>query len=402
MKDGGSQNAKRNQLYDLEERIKVLEDDKRNLEEKGKNLERHLFRTRKELRALQEKFERLKIYPLPIGTIEDVLPDGRAIVRSSAGPTFVVAISPSIPNNLIQVGARVALTQRTNAIMEVLPRSHDSFVRCMEVTEKAIISETYEDIGGLDKQIQEVREVVELGIKRSDLFRDIGIECPKGILLFGPPGTGKTLIGKAVAHACQATFIKVIGSELAQKYIGEGARLVRDIFNMAIDRRPTILFIDELDAIGSKRLDLSTSGDREIQRTMLQLLSLMDGFSRYEDVKFIAATNRPDILDPALVRSGRFDRHIEIPLPNEQARLEILRIHSYKMSLAENVNLKAIAEKTEGLSGADLKIICMESGMFAIRELRSQVIQRDFNDALDKILNKVRHEGQVATASFYS
>jgi proteasome regulatory subunit len=284
---------------------------------------------------------------------------------------------------------RVALNQRTFAIMEVLPTKLDPFVKGMEVID-SIPDISYEDVGGLEDQLQEVRETVELPLKKPELFKKVGIEPPKGVLLYGPPGTGKTLVAKAVAHETEATFIRIIGSELVQKFIGEGARLVREIFNLAKDKAPTILFIDELDAIGSQRLKVATSGDREVQRTLMQLLSELDGFEQRGDVKIIGATNRIDILDPALLRPGRFDRLIEFPMPDQIARKAIFKIHARTLHVVDNLNLNKLVDLTEGTTGADIKAICTEAGMFAIRKEAEIIIEEDFIKAIEKVMNKIK------------
>jgi proteasome regulatory subunit len=260
----------------------------------------------------------------------------------------------------------------------------------MEVDEKPDVE--YAQIGGLEDQVVEIKETVELPLKKPELFTNIGIEPPKGVLLYGPPGTGKTLLAKAVAHETNATFIKIVASEFVKKYIGEGARLVRGVFELAKEKAPSIIFIDEIDAIAAKRLKSSTSGDREVQRTLMQLLAEMDGFEGRGDVGIVAATNRPDILDPALLRPGRFDRFIEVPIPNEDGRMEILKIHTKNMSLDEDVDVRLVASLSEGASGADLKAICTESGMFAIREERTTVTMNDFMDAIDKIVGMEHDE----------
>jgi proteasome regulatory subunit len=256
----------------------------------------------------------------------------------------------------------------------------------MEVEEAPNIN--YADVGGLEEQIYEMRECVELTLTRPDLFEKVGIDPPQGVLLCGPPGTGKTLLARAVAHETKATFIRVIGSELVQKFIGEGARLVREIFLMAKDKAPSIVFIDELDAVGSRRLEVATSGDREVQRTLMQLLSILDGFDSRGDVRIIAATNRPDILDPALLRPGRFDRIIEFPIPNAESRTSIFKIHTRRLHMDSTVDLDRIVRLTEGSSGADIKAIVTEAGMFAIRQEHEIVCMDDFLKAIDKVMGK--------------
>jgi proteasome regulatory subunit len=275
------------------------------------------------------------------------------------------------------------LNQRTYSIVEVLPARKDPLVLGMEIEE--IPDVTYADVGGLRDQIREIRETVELPLLKPELFRKVGIDPPKGVLLYGAPGTGKTLVARAVAHETKATFIRAIASELVQKYIGEGARMVREMFELAREKSPSIVFIDELDAIGARRLETSTSGDREVYRTLMQFLAEMDGFDPREDVRIIGATNRPDILDPALLRPGRFDRLIYFPLPDEEARLAIFKIHTKQMNLGKNVDLASLA-RTKEATGADIKAICTEAGMFAIRDGRDCVEQADFERAATKVL----------------
>lgn len=374
----------------LERRVRVLETEKQLLEAERIKMER-------ELNSIRIELERLRTPPLFSGSVLDVLEEGRVIVKSSTGPTFVVQVAGRIPLVELTPGARVGLNQRSFAVMEILPPSRDPLVRGMEVDERPEV--VYADIGGLDDQLLEIQETVELPLIHPELFEEVGVEPPKGVLLHGPPGTGKTLLARAVANETQATFIRVIGSELVQKYIGEGARLVREVFQFAREKSPSILFIDELDAIGSKRLDIATSGDREVQRTLMQLLSELDGFSPRGEVKVIGATNRIDILDIALLRAGRFDRHIEIPLPDSTARQAIFEIHSHPMRLADGVNYGILAGRTEAMSGADIKTICTEAGMFTIREHRTKVEHQDFLKAIEKL--KVTRQIEKAAANLY-
>ncbi len=367
-----------------------LEKRLRNLETEKQLLDAERLRLEQELNSLRNEIDRLREPPLISATVIDILEDtGKLIVKSSTGPSFVVNPSRKVKKEKLTPGMRVALNQRTFAIMEILPTKLDPFVKGMEVIDE-IPDISYEDVGGLDDQILEVRETVELPLLKPELFEQVGIDPPKGVLLYGPPGTGKTLVAKAVAHETSATFIRIIGSELVQKFIGEGARLVREIFNLAKQKAPTILFIDELDAIGSQRLKIATSGDREVQRTLMQLLSELDGFGERGDVKIIGATNRIDILDPALLRPGRFDRMIDFPMPDEEARKSIFRIHTRPLNIEGELNIKKLVELTEGATGADIKAICTEAGMFAIRKEAGRIVKDDFFEAVDKVMNKMK------------
>ena len=365
----------------LERKIRTLETEKQLIDNERMRMER-------EIASMRNDLEQMKRSPLITGTIVDVLDNNRAVVRSSSGPSFVVNIIKSISKDLLKSNARVALNQRNFAIVEVLPQQKDPMVSAMEVEDRPTVS--YADVGGLEEQILELRETVELPLTKPELFEKVGITPPKGVMLYGSPGTGKTLLARAVAHETNASFIRVIGSELVQKFIGEGARLVREIFEFAEEKAPTILFIDELDAIGSRRLDIATSGDREVQRTLMQLLSNLDGFDVRGDVRVIAATNRPDILDPALLRPGRFDRVIEIGMPSAKSREDIFKIHTRRMSLEEEPDINILVSLTEGASGADIRNVCMESGMFAVRSERDHITMADFRKAVVKVMGKIR------------
>lgn len=391
----------------LSERISMLEDkndtilaSSRRIEGEKRFVEAELMRLQKEIRRLKGELERLKTPPLIIGSIRDVLTDGRVVVKSSTGPDFIVNAADYLDRESIVVGARVALNKQTLAVMGVLPPSLDPLVTGGEVIEKPDM--TYDDIGGLENEIVEIKEAVEDPLLRPDLYKKVGIEPPKGVLLVGLPGTGKTLLAKAVAHQTNATFIRFVGSELVQKYIGEGARLVRELFELAREKAPSIVFIDEIDAIGAKRLEIATSGDREVQRTLMQLLAELDGFNPLGDVKIIAATNRPDILDDALLRPGRFDRIIEIPSPSTEAREQIFAIHTREMSVSGKIDFCHLAERTDGCTGADIKAICTEAGMFAIREDRDKVITEDFLKAIDKVTGIPFQKGQESSGSMFA
>lgn len=375
-------------MRQLEERNLALREQKDRVEGEKRLIENQKLKFEREARKLRSELERLRVGPMIVGTIVDILDENRVIVKSSTGPRFVVNLSQFIDEE-IKPGAQVGLNQQSFAVMCVLPSPRDPAVFGMEIEEAPDVR--FSQIGGLDIQISEIREIVELPLKRPDLFTAVGIEPPKGVLLHGPPGTGKTILAKAVAQSTEATFLRVVGSEFVQKYIGEGARLVRELFELAKSKSPAIIFIDELDAIGARRMDGATSGDREVQRTLMQILAEMDGFDARGEVKLIAATNRLDMLDPALLRPGRFDRVIEIPMPNKDARESILRIHTAGMSLDPDVNLRMISDLAEGSSGADLKALSTEAGMYAIREERTMVYQSDFESAAAKILNKERN-----------
>ncbi|MEM4294078.1 MAG: proteasome-activating nucleotidase [Thermoplasmata archaeon] len=385
-------------LHFLEIQNSRLTEELRRIENEKRYLENEVIRLQRELRRLKVEIERLRFPPLIIGQIRDVLADGRVVVKSSTGPDFVVNVSESIPPGELRPGARVALNKQTLAVMNVLPPSLDPIVMGAEIIEKP--QETYADIGGLDEQIQEVREAIEYPLLRPELYKKVGIQPPKGVLLVGPPGTGKTLIAKAIARHTSATFIRLVGSELVQKYIGEGARLVRELFELSKLKAPSIVFIDELDAIGAKRLDVSTSGDREVQRTLMQLLAEMDGFNPLSNVKILAATNRPDILDEALLRPGRFDRIINIPMPNLEARISIFKIHIKPLNVLGTISVEELARKTENCTGADIKAICTEAGMFAIRAERDHVLPEDFEKAIEKVLGRGRKQTRAPVGMF--
>jgi proteasome regulatory subunit len=372
------------------ERLSLLEDqnsdlikETKKIENEKRYLESELTHLQGEVKRLKAEIERMKAPPLIIGTIRGMLENGKVVVKSTTGPTFIVNSSSHIPKENLIVGSQVALNKQTLSIIDVLPPSKDPLVIGAEIIEKPEV--TYEEVGGLEEQLREIREAVEEPMIKPDLYIKVGIDPPKGVLLVGPPGVGKTLLAKAVANKTNATFIRFVGSELVQKYIGEGARLVRELFALAKEKSPTIVFIDELDSIGAKRLEIATSGDREVQRTLMQLLAELDGFDPIGDVKLVAATNRPDILDEALLRPGRFDRIIKIPIPSLEARIEIFKIHTKRMNISKDVEVESLAAKCEGSTGADIKSICTEAGMFAIREGRDTVEMTDFDKAVDKV-----------------
>jgi proteasome regulatory subunit len=368
-----------------EDELALLREKVRYLTQLNMNLEKDLEFYKQELNKLLEP-------PYIEAMVLEVLSDGRAVVKSSTGPNLVVKVASNVDADKLRPGASVALNNKGSTIVEVLPSIHDPLVEAMEVEEKP--SASFNDVGGLESQIREIYEVVGLPLIKPELFNEIGVEPPKGVLLYGPPGTGKTLLARALAGEAKATFIRVVASQFVNKFIGEGARIVREVFRLAKEKKPSIIFIDEIDAIGSRRVDLGTSGDREVQRTMLQLLAEMDGFDPLEGVKVVAATNRIDLLDPALLRPGRFDRLIEIPLPDKKGRLEILKIHTRSMKL-KDVDLEEVAAITEGFSGAELKAVVTEAGFFAIRDGKNYVSQEHLLKSVEKVRNRMEKRKQI-------
>jgi len=334
-----------------------------------------------EVDQLERENETLKTSSLYIATAEELTDDGVVVKQHGNNQEVLTEVSPSIRDGL-EAGDRVAIND-SFGVKQILDPETDARAQAMQVDGSPDVS--YDDIGGLEEQIREVREAVEEPLVNADQFREVGIEPPSGVLLHGPPGTGKTMLAKAVANETDATFIKMAGSELVRKFIGEGARLVRDLFELAAEREPAIIFIDEIDAIAAKRTESKTSGDAEVQRTMMQLLSEMDGFDERGEIRIIAATNRFDMLDRAILRPGRFDRLIEVPNPDVEGRERILEIHTQEMNLDDGVDLGAFATETDGLSGAELASLATEAGMFAIRDGRTTVQQSDLHDALEKI-----------------
>lgn len=356
-------------------------------------LEEEFIKNQEQFRPQEEKaeeelakVEELRGTPLIVGTLEEIVDDNHAIVSSAVGPEYYVPIMSFVDKDQIQPGCSVLLRDKVMTIVGLLQDEADPMVAVMKV-EKAPL-ETYADIGGLDKQIQEIKESVELPLTHPELYEDMGITPPKGVILYGVPGTGKTLLAKAVANQTSATFLRVVGSELIQKYLGDGPKLVREVFRVAEELAPSIVFIDEIDAVGTKRYDSSSSGEREIQRTMLELLNQLDGFDSRGDVKVIMATNRIESLDPALIRPGRIDRKIEFPLPDIKTKRRIFGIHTGKMKLSEEVNLEEFVLTKDDLSGADIKAICTEAGLMALRERRMMVTQADFRKAKENVLYK--------------
>ncbi|KNE56430.1 26S protease regulatory subunit 8 [Allomyces macrogynus ATCC 38327] len=347
----------------IEQLETTINDKARNL----KRLEAQRNALNTKVRLLREELQLLQEPGSYVGEVVKVMGKKKVLVKIQEGK-YVVDIAPAIDIANLTPTVRVALRSDSYVLHMILPNKVDPLVSLMMV--EKVPDSTYEMIGGLDKQIKEIKEVIELPVKHPELFEALGIAQPKGVLLYGPPGTGKTLLARAVAHHTDCKFIRVSGSELVQKYIGEGSRMVRELFVMAREHAPSIIFMDEIDSIGSSRIEGGGSGggDSEVQRTMLELLNQLDGFEATKNIKVIMATNRLDILDSALLRPGRIDRKIELPPPSEAARADILKIHSRKMNLTRGINLRKVAEKMSGCSGAEVKAVCTEAGMYALRE----------------------------------
>ncbi|ORY96200.1 26S protease regulatory subunit 8 [Syncephalastrum racemosum] len=339
------------------------------------------------VRLLKEELQLLQEPGSYVGEVVKVMGKKKVLVKVHPEGKYVVDIGSDVDISQLAPTVRVALRNDSYQLHKILPNKVDPLVSLMMV--EKVPDSTYDLVGGLDQQIKEIKEVIELPVKHPELFESLGIAQPKGVLLYGPPGTGKTLLARAVAHHTDCRFIRVSGSELVQKYIGEGSRMVRELFVMAREHAPSIIFMDEIDSIGSARAEGGGGGgDSEVQRTMLELLNQLDGFEPTKNIKVIMATNRIDILDPALLRPGRIDRKIEFPAPKESARAEILKIHSRKMNLTRGINLSKIAERLRGSSGAEVKAVCTEAGMFALRERRVHVTQEDFEMAVSKVMKK--------------
>ena len=362
------------QLHDLEAKLEILT--------------RETARLEKENSQLKKENAQLKRPPLFVATVIDILDTGEIYLRQQGNNQEYITNALEPVAGTLKPGMKVAVNNALQ-IIRTVGNTFDSRVRVMELEESPDV--TFKHVGGLKTEIEEVREAVEYPLTRPEVFQRIGVEPPKGILLFGPPGTGKTLIAKAVANQANATFIRMSGSELVHKFIGEGAQMVRDLFLLARERAPSIVFIDEIDAIGSMRTHDGTSGSAEVQRTLMQLLAEMDGFDNRGNVRLRAATNRVDMLDPALIRPGRFDRILEVSLPDEPARVEILKIHSAKLNM-KDVNPKELLNLTENTTGAEIQAICREAGMNAVRNDAEYVTMQNFTDAVLKVRKKTKYE----------
>ncbi|KAJ3310726.1 26S protease regulatory subunit 10B [Boothiomyces sp. JEL0838] len=355
----------------------------REIEAKVKELRLGLRSLEKDYDKSENDIKALQSVGQMIGEVLKQLDEERFIVKASNGPRYVVGCRNKVPKDKLVAGVRVSMDMTTLTIMRILPREVDPLVYNMSTEDPGDV--TFAGIGGLGDQIRELREVIELPLLNPELFLRVGIKPPKGVLLYGPPGTGKTLLARAVASTLQCNFLKVVASAIVDKYIGESARLIREMFAYAREHEPCVIFMDEIDAIGGRRFSEGTSADREIQRTLMELLNQMDGFDVLGQTKLIMATNRPDTLDPALLRPGRLDRKVEIPLPNDQGRLEVLKIHAAGITKHGDIDYEAIVKLSEGFNGADLRNVCTEAGMFAIREEREYIIQDDLMKAVRKV-----------------
>lgn len=384
---------------DLITRARLLDAEVKVLRSEAQRLQLDISNTNEKIKENTEKIKLNKHLPYLVGNVVEILDiaeedeedganvdldsqrKGKAVVlKTSTRQTIFLPVIGLVDAADLKPGDLVGVNKDSYLILESLPAEYDSRVKAMEVDEKP--TEDYSDVGGLDKQIQELVEAVVLPMTHGERFEKLGIKPPKGVLMYGPPGVGKTLLARACAAQTNATFLKLAGPQLVQMFIGDGAKLVRDAFALAKEKGPTIIFIDELDAIGTKRFDSELSGDREVQRTMLELLNQLDGFSSDDRIKVVAATNRVDILDPALLRSGRIDRKIEFPHPDETARARILQIHSRKMNVNKDVNFEELARSTEDFNGAQLKAVCVEAGCMALRGDRSQIVHEDFVEGI--------------------
>jgi 26S proteasome regulatory subunit T3 len=365
----------------LQKQLEFLDIQEEYIKDEMKNLKREQIRAKEEITRIQS-------VPLVIGQFSEMVDENNGIVVSTAGSSYYVRILSTLDREELKPNASVALHRHSHSVVDILPPESDSTIQLM-VTKPDV---SYADIGGCDIQKQEVREAVELPLTQFELYKQIGIDPPRGVLLYGPPGTGKTMMAKAVANATTASFISVVGSEFVQKYLGEGPRMVRDVFRLARENAPAIIFIDEIDAIATKRFDAQTGADREVQRILLELLNQMDGFDQAVNVKVIMATNRADTLDPALLRPGRLDRKIEFPNPDRRQKRMVLQACTAQMNLAEEVDLEDYVNRPDQVSAADLSAVCQEAGLQAVRENRYVIMSKDFDKAYRKHNNKNEKE----------
>ncbi|KAL2153433.1 hypothetical protein VTH82DRAFT_4588 [Thermothelomyces myriococcoides] len=401
---------------DIKTRRRLLENDARIMKSEYQRLSHEKATMAEKIKENMEKIANNRQLPYLVGNVVELLDldptaesseEGAnidldatrvgksAVIKTSTRQTIFLPLIGLVDPNKLKPGDLIGVNKDSYLVLDTLPAEYDSRVKAMEVDEKP--TEKYSDVGGLTKQIDELLEAIVWPMKEADRFKKIGIKAPKGALMYGPPGTGKTLLARACAAQTDATFLKLAGPQLVQMFIGDGAKLVRDCFALAKEKAPAIIFIDELDAVGTKRFDSEKSGDREVQRTMLELLNQLDGFASDDRIKVIAATNRIDVLDPALLRSGRLDRKIEFPLPNEEARAQILKIHSRKMKVDSNVNWDELARSTDEFGGAMLKAVCVEAGMIALRQGKNKIGHEHYVDAIAEVQAKKKD-----TVNFYA
>jgi proteasome regulatory subunit len=380
--------SKQEKIESLQQRLEVLEDQNEDMRDKLLDANAENNKYQQKLERLTHENKKLKQSPLFVATVQEISSDGVIIKQHGNNQEALTEVTDEMREEL-EPDARVAVNNSLS-VVKALDDETDVRARVMQVDRSPEV--TYGDIGGIKEQIEEVRETVEMPLRNPGMFDSVGIEPPSGVLLHGPPGTGKTMLAKAVANQTDATFIKMAGSELVHKFIGEGAKLVRDLFELARQNEPAVIFIDEIDAIAAKRTESKTSGDAEVQRTMMQLLSEMDGFEDRGEISIIAATNRFDMLDRAILRPGRFDRLIEVPKPDPEGRGQIFQIHTRDMNVSDDVDFDGLAEMAGEASGADIKAVCTEAGMFAIRDDRTVVEMADFRDAYQKIQNESNEE----------
>ncbi|KAF8798894.1 26S proteasome subunit P45 [Phlegmacium glaucopus] len=389
-------------------RTRLIDNDIKVMRSETLRLQHEQSVMKEKIRDNGEKIKQNKVLPYLVGNVVEILDvdpeveeDGAnqdldsmrkgkcAVIKTSTRQTVFLPLIGLVPAEKLTPGDLIGVNKDSYLVLDSLPAEFDSRVKAMEVDERP--TETYTDIGGLEKQIEELVEAIVLPMEQADKFKTLGIKPPKGCLMYGPPGTGKTLLARACAASTKACYLKLAGPSLVQMFIGDGAKLVRDAFALAKEKAPAIIFIDELDAIGTKRFDSDKSGDREVQRTMLELLNQLDGFGSDDRIKVIAATNRIDILDPALLRSGRLDRKIEFPLPNDTARSRILQIHSRKMSTSSDVNYEELARSTDEFNGAQLKAVCVEAGMIALREGATKLTHEHFLSGISEVQSKKKN-----------
>ena len=392
---------------EIRNRISIYDNNMRILRNEERQIDHEKVQINANLKENQEKLKNNKILPYLVSNVVELLENKdedkeehesntMAVIKTSTRQTIFLPVPGLVDVKELKPTDIIGVNKDSYLIFEKLPNEYDTRIKAMELEEKPVAD--YSDIGGLDKQIEELREAIVLPLLHKDKFEKLGLTPPKGVLMYGPPGNGKTMLARACAAQTNACFLKLAGPQLVQMFIGDGAKIVRDAFQLAREKAPAIIFIDEIDAVGTKRFDSEKSGDREVQRTMLELLNQLDGFMHDTDIKIIAATNRPDVLDPALVRSGRIDRKIEFPLPGEESRSQILQIHSRKMAVNKSdVNFKELARGTDTFNGAQLKAVCVEAGMNALKRDATSIVHEDFVDGISTVQSKKK-----ASLSYYA